>query len=133
MTKKIILISLIAVFVLLGIVCYKSWFVGFAITKYLSGRAEGKQGIIRSITIPWRSYQLHLHHWLLALIFGGVFVVNSFYILTPQIFYGFISAVVFQGIYCYEDWHRIVVRKNFLPTFEPQMPLVAESAPASSD
>jgi hypothetical protein len=126
MRKKITLISLIAVFIFLGIFSYKTWFVAFVATKYLSGRTDGKQGIVRSIIIPcWRNYQLHLHHWFLALIVGGVFVVKGFCILTPEVFYGALSAIVFQGIYCYEDWYRIIKRKNVLPTLAQPMSLVA--------
>jgi hypothetical protein len=125
MRKKIVLISGIAVFIFLGIFCYKAWFLTFAATKCLSGRRDGKQGIVRSIIIPWRSYQLHLHHWFLALIVGGVFMVKGFYILTPEVSYGFLSAVVFQGIYCYKDWYRIIKRKGVLPALPQQMSLVA--------
>lgn len=125
MRKKIVLISLIAGLLLFGILCYKSWFATFAVTKYLSGRTDGKQGIIRSVIIPWRNYQLHLHHWFLALIIGGVFMVKDFYILTPEVSYGFLSAVIFQGIYCYKDWHRIIKRKGVLPTLAQQISLVA--------
>jgi hypothetical protein len=124
MRKKIILISLIVSFLLLGMLCYKSWFAAFAVTKYLSGRTDGKQGIIRSIIIPWRNYQLHLHHWFLALIVGGVFMVKGFYILAPEVFYGFLSAIIFQGIYCYGDWYRIIKRKGVLPTLAQPMSLV---------
>lgn len=125
MRKKIILISLIAGFLLLGILSYKSWFAAFAVTKYLSGRTDGKQGIIRSIIIPWRNYQIHLHHWFLALIVGGVFMVKGFYILAPEVFCGFLSAIIFQGIYCYGDWYRIVKRKSVLPSLAQQMSLAA--------
>lgn len=125
MRKKIVLISMIAVFILLGICCYKTWFAAFVATKYLSGRTDSRQGIVRSIIIPWRNHQLHLHHWFLALIIGGVFMVKGFYILTPEVFYGCLSAIIFQGIYCYEDWHRIIKRKAVLPTLEQQMSLAA--------
>jgi len=123
MRKKIILIGLIASFLFLGIVCYKSWFATFAVTKCLSGRTDGKQGIVRSIIIPWRNYQLHLHHWFLALIVGGVFMVKGFYILAPEVLYGFLSAIIFQGVYCYKDWYRILKRKSVLPTLAQRMSL----------
>jgi hypothetical protein len=123
MRKKIVLIILIAGFLFFGILCYKSWIIAFAITKYLSGRTDGKQGIVRSIIIPWRNYELHLHHWFLALVIGGVFAAKSFYILTPEAFYGSLCAIIFQGIYCYKDWHRIMKRKTVLPTLAQQMSL----------
>ena len=125
MRKKIVLISLIAVFIFLGIFCYKTWFAAFVATKYLSGRTDGKQGIVRSIIIPWRDYQLHLHHWFLALIVGGVFMVKGFYILSPEVFYGFFSAIIFQGIYCYEDWYRIIKRKRVVPNLVQRRSLAA--------
>ena len=123
MRKKIVLISLIAGLLFLGVLSYKSWIVAFVITKSLSGRTDGKQGIVRSIIIPWRNYQLHLHHWFLALIMGGVFMLKGFYILPPEVFYGFLSAIIFQGIYCYKDWYRIIKRKGVLPTMAQQMSL----------
>lgn len=117
MRKKIVLISLIATLSLLGILCYKSWFAGFVLTKYLSGRKDGKQGIVRSITVPWRNYRLNMHHWFICLIVGGICAVKGFYIVAPEVFYGFLSAVIFQGIYCYGDWYRIVMRsRRMTPT-----------------
>lgn len=127
--KKIVLISLIASLLLLGVLCYKSLFITFVITKYLSGRTDGKQGIVKSIIIPWRTYQLHLHHWFLALVVGGVFVVKGFYILTPEVLYGSLSAIIFQGIYCYRDWYRIIRRKGVLPTLAQPMSLAADEYP----
>ncbi len=125
MRKKIILIGLTAVLIFLGIFCYKTWFATFVATKYLSGRTDGKQGIVRSLIIPWRNYRLHLHHWVLALIVGGVFAVMRFPILTPEIFYGGLSAIVFQGIYCYEDWYRIIRRRKVLPALPQPISSVA--------
>jgi hypothetical protein len=125
MRKKIVLISLIVGFCFFGVLCYKTWIIAFVITKCLSGRTDGKPGIVRSIIIPWRSYQFHLHHWLLALIIGGVCVIKGFYILAPAVSYGFLSAIIFQGIYCYGDWYRIIKRKSALPILEQRMSLAA--------
>jgi len=125
MRKKIVLISVIAGFCLCGVLCYKTLIIAFVITKYLSGRKEGKQGIVKSIIIPWRNYHFHVHHWCIALIIGGVCLVKGFYILAPEISFGFLSAIVFQGIYCYRDWYRIIKRKKALPLFEQRMSLVA--------
>ena len=127
MRKKIILISLIAVPIFLGIFSYQTWFAAFLVTKYLAGRADGKQGIARSLIISWRNHQLHLHHWLVALIVGGILAAKGFYIVTPEGFYGVVSAVVFQGIYCYKDWYRVIRRRNVLPTSAQPMSLVAET------
>jgi len=127
MRKKVILISLIAVPIFLGIFSFETWVAAFLATKYLSGRTDGEQGIARSLIIPWRNHQIHLHHWLAALIVGGILAARDFYILTPGAFYGVVSAVVFQGIYCYKDWYRIIRRRNVLPTSPQPMSLVAEN------
>jgi len=132
MRRKIVLIGLVAVFIFLGVFCYKTWFAAFFITKFLSGRTEGAQGVIRSIVIPWREYRLHLHHWFLALVVGGAFLARGLYVLTPEVFYGFVSAVIFQGVYCYEDWYRIIRRRATLPALESFMPVATGSEPALS-
>lgn len=117
MRKKIVLIGLIVGFCFFGVFCYKTWIIAFVITKYLSGRTDGKQGIVKSIIIPWGNYQFHLHHWFIALIIGGVCLVKGFYILAPEVSYGCLSAVIFQGIYCYRDWHRIIRKKKCSASF----------------
>lgn len=123
MRKKIVLISLIVGFCFCGVLCYKTWIIAFVITKCLSGRTDGKPGIVKSIIIPWRDYQFHFHHWFIALIIGGVCFVKGFYILAPQISFGFLSAVIFQGIYCYGDWYRLIKRRSALPILEQRMSL----------
>lgn len=110
MRKKIVLISLVFALLLLGIISYKGWAVGFVVTRYLSGRKDGKRGIVRSIIISWRNYRLHLHHWFISTVGAGICAVKGFSILAPDVFYGFLSAVIFQGIYCYRDWHRIIMK-----------------------
>jgi hypothetical protein len=127
MRKKTILIGLIAVFIFLGIFSYKTWFAAFAVTKYLSGRTDGKQGIVRSIIIPWRNYELHLHHWVLALILGGILTLEGICIPPPELVYGALSAIVFQGIYCYGDWYRIIRRRKVVPALAQPVSLVAEN------
>jgi hypothetical protein len=112
MRKKIVLISLIAGLFFFGVLCYKAWIAAFVVTKLLSGHTDGKQGIIKSIIIPWGNYQLHLHHWFLVFVIGAIFTATSLSIPTPEVFYGSLSAIIFQGIYCYEDWYRIIEKKE---------------------
>ena len=127
MRKKAILIGLIAVPIFLGVFSCQTWFPAFLATKYLAGRTDGQQGIAKSLIVSWRNYQIHLHHWLVALIVGGILVVRGFYIITPEAFYGVVSAVVFQGIYCYRDWYRIIRRRKVLSTSPQPMSLIAEN------
>lgn len=127
MRKKAILVCLVVVPMVLGIFSYQTWFAAFLATKYLSGRRDGEQGIVRSLIISWRDHQIHLHHWLVALIVGGILAARGFYILTPEAFYGAVSAIVFQGIYCYKDWHQVIKRRNVMPSQAQTTPLVADN------
>lgn len=75
----------------LGILCYKSWVAGFVVSRSLSGHKDGKQGIVPSIIIPWRNHGLHLHHRFLYLIGAGISAMKGFYIVAPEVFYGFLA------------------------------------------
>jgi hypothetical protein len=130
MRKKLILFGLLTAGIFWGYSFYLSWGIGFAISKFCGGGENGTPGKVRSIIIPWREYELHLHHWLLASLVGAVSAVNGFFLLSPGLFYGFLGGLAFQGLYCYTDWHRIVKSKNVLQaTLEAeQMSLAAETA-----
>ena len=91
---------------------YLSLLVGFIIAKYGGGKHSGKPGRVKSIIIHWQQYRLHMHHWVIAFLMGLVCALQGFYVITPQFFYGFLGGLVFQGIYCYDDWHRIIVRRR---------------------
>jgi len=123
--KRIVLIGVVVAFAFLGIVCYKTWLVTFVATKCLSGRAEGRQGIIKSIIIPWRHYQLHLHHWFLAVVVGAVFAATGLYFLPMNMVYGFLSAIMFQGIYCYNDWYKLIKRRSAAANLAQPASLIA--------
>lgn len=131
MRKKLVLIGFLTTGIVWGYPFYISWAIGFAITKYCSGRKNGTPGKVRSIIIPWRGYEFHLHHWLLASLAGAISAVSGFFLISPALFFGFLSGLVFQGLYCYTDWHRIVASKNVPPATlgAEQMSLAAETAP----
>jgi len=95
------LLSLQAYF---GIVC------GYLFGNFFSGKRPGKQGIIKSIIFRVGKYKLHLHHWLICL---GVFVLGVFVRFFPFSYlfpFGFLGGLIFQGIFSYPDWYRILMR-----------------------
>ena len=109
--KKIILVLLgLAVIVLISLSYHLyvgTALLGFVAGKIGGGKKEGVSGRIKSVVLSWSKYEVHLHHWLLTVIFIAIFAVSNFYIISPQPFFGFMSGLVTQGIYCYADWHRI--------------------------
>jgi len=130
--KKLILISLLAAGIGWGYLFYLCWAIGFAMSKYCGGGKDGRPGRVRSIIIPCRRYELHIHHWFLSFLLGATSGAAGFFLVAPELFYGFLSGFVFQGIYCYTDWHRIIKRKSAPLTLEQsteQVSLAAETHP----
>jgi len=114
MKRKLVFISplLAAGIILLGYLFFVGWLLGFLLTKYMAGKTSGKQGRIKSIVIPFGNYKIHFHHWLISsgiIIFSLIINVRF---LTSAVSYGVLSGSVFQGIYYYSDWHRILIARR---------------------
>jgi len=103
---------LFVVSIVIGFLSYQLTFVsglaGFVAAKWGAGKQEGKPGKVNSVVVSWRKNRLHLHHWVLASGISLACALQGVYMLTPEIFHGFLGGLVFQGIYCYGDWHRII-------------------------
>jgi hypothetical protein len=82
---------------------------GYFLTKFLAGKEPGKSGKIKSIIFNIKNWRVHLHHWLIAF---GIFNVFLFWQPQPfsQFSLGFLGGVIFQGIYCYPDWSKILIK-----------------------
>jgi hypothetical protein len=107
--RKVTIFSLFSTTIILGgYISFAFWSLGFIMAKFLGARSAGKRGIIKSIIIPLGKYELHLHHWFVGLGIGILGIVRDVYVLSPEIFYGFLGGLVFQGIFCYNDWYKIV-------------------------
>ncbi len=116
--KKLVLLGLLPSGIALGYLFYPSIVVGFVASHFCGGEASGKPGRVRSLILPLRQYELHFHHWLLASIAAVSAAVHGFSIGNPGVFYGLLSGLTFQGIYCYKDWHQIVRRRVILPALQ---------------
>ena len=101
--------------------------MGLAVSKYFSGEKDGRPGRVRSIIISWRRYELHLHHWLISSLAGAIITVEGSSLVIPELFYGFLGGSVFQGIYCYSDWYRIVKKKRYVDFGTEQVSLATEN------
>ena len=126
MKKKLVIILLTMVAgISLGYLFFLSWLLGFLASKYVAGQSSGEQGKIGSIIIPFRRWKIHLHHWLSSLCLIGISSTIGIHFLTPAITFGLLGGLAFQGIYCYGDWHVILVSRHKLkgdtlsPAIEP--------------
>jgi hypothetical protein len=111
--KRLMLLSLVPAGFSLGYLFYLGCAAGFAVCKVCGGTESGLQGRVRSIIIPIRSHELHLHHWLLSAVATTTSAIHGFSLVTPGLFYGVLGGLMLQGILCYNDWHRIVKRRVF--------------------
>ena len=102
-----ILLTIVAT-IMLGYLFFLSWLSGFLVSKYTAGKSVGEPGKVRSLVIPFRKWVIHLHHWLYSLCLIGLSFTTGIYFLAPTITYGLLGGLVFQGIYCYNDWHVIL-------------------------
>jgi hypothetical protein len=113
--KKILIISIVLAVVVLASFSYyllcAGGLLGYIGGKLCGGKKAGVRGRFRSIIFPIRHYQLHLHHWFLAIVTLAICLMGNFYVVTPQLFYGSMCGLAFQGIFCYDDWFRLVKRK----------------------
>ena len=110
--RLVSILPLLAASIILGYHFLVSWLLGFVLTRYMAGETSGKQGRIKSIVIPFGRHEIHLHHWLIA---SGIIILNLIIdarFLDSTISYGLLSGLVFQGIYCYSDWHKILITRR---------------------
>ena len=112
--RKVTLVVLLSVCIVLGYLSFLAWSVGFLLARYLGGKTVGEPcRLLQSRIIPLGKYRIHLHHWLWS---SGViiaFVVfRGAYILPSDLFCGFFGAIVFHGIYYYNDWYKILIPRK---------------------
>jgi len=128
--KPVTILSIVVVSIMLGYLFFLSCLLGFLVCKYTSGKTIGERGKVRSIVIPFRRWNIHLHHWLCAgclLVFCGI---TSAHLWTPVITYGFLVGFVFQGIYYYSDWHRIVIGRHKTKSTAVKRTRIVQNGPA---
>jgi len=85
-----------------------SWISGFLIAKHLGSKETGRRSKIPSIIIPLGMRKIHLHHWLICSMVIVVVLLRGSWFLPSDLLYGFLGGVAVQGIYYYDDWHRIL-------------------------
>ena len=109
-TNKKFLLSIPVAFISLEI--YFGIILGYFFGKFISGKKTGQKGFIKPIIINFGNYKLHLHHWLLSL---GILISNfliSFSLPFPQFSLSFLGGLMIQGILCYSDWHKILIKET---------------------
>jgi len=87
--------------------------IGYFFGKFFSGEKTGDPcaNPFRSWKFDIGKYKVHVHHWLICSLILATAVIWH-YLPVFKFSFGFLGGVIFQGISCYEDWKKIVVKKN---------------------
>jgi hypothetical protein len=113
--KKTGLVSLPVLFggIVLGYHIFLAWLLsGFVVAKCFGGRATGTKGRMPSIAFALKKRRVHLHHWLICSVTMGLAAWTGTWFLPWDSFYGFLGGMTLQGIYCYTDWHRVLILRG---------------------
>ena len=84
----------------------------YMITKYLSAKETTQPSKIPSIVLPLGKYRLHLHHWLISSAAMAIVLIQGSWFFPSDLLYGALGGVAFHGVYCYDDWHKILSLKQ---------------------
>jgi Kef-type K+ transport system membrane component KefB len=99
MKKSKIIPAILAIF---SFQIYFGAILGYYLAKNFSKK-------VRSLVFEIENWRLHLHHWLVC----SLVLISSFFfdfLSLPNFVLGFLGGMIFQGIYCYDDWHKILIK-----------------------
>ena len=95
---------------------YSFWIALGLALGYLGSKLYSKyfieNGRVDCIYIDlWKSWKLHLHHWILGAIFLViVWFIDFFYL--PSFFVGAVLGIIAHDIYDYNDWHKVLIKNE---------------------
>ena len=70
-----------------------------------------KNGKVESIFLDYGNWKIHLHHWIMGIIFLTIVWVID-YLYLPAFFAGVVCGVIIQDIYDYNDWHKVIIKNE---------------------
>ena len=87
---------------------------GYFVARFIAGRKTSSPNWkhIPSLAFSVGDWRVHLHHWLIFLAIFIAAAIASFFIVSPFAFYGFLGGVIVQGVSHYDDWPKVIVRKQ---------------------
>lgn len=85
---------------------------GYFAAHFFAGKKTSEPGRFPSLVFEVQDYRIHLHHWLVFLVVLVGATLFNFFLFTPFLFYGFFGGAIFQGLWHYEDWPRIVSKQK---------------------
>ena len=87
-----------------------SMILGYVAARFVAGHEEKATGRFPNLSFRFRSYRIHVHHWVVFSNILAVTLILHVFVVTPYIFYGFLGGIVAQGVLHYDDWREFVVK-----------------------
>ena len=70
-----------------------------------------EKGKVDCLYIDCGKYKIHFHHWIQgALLLLIVWFIDYFYL--PSLFVGVVCGIIAHDMYDFNDWHKILVKKE---------------------
>ncbi|TSC94629.1 MAG: hypothetical protein CEN87_350 [Parcubacteria group bacterium Licking1014_1] len=70
-----------------------------------------ESGKVDLVFIDCGKWKIHLHHWIMGIIFLAlVWVIDWFYL--PKFFVGVVGGIIIHDIYDFNDWYKVFLRNN---------------------
>jgi len=86
-------------------------FVGY-ISTYFGHKKITNNGVKNSVVISLGKWKIHFHHWLMGSVALLSVYISGLIEVIPKIFVGIVGGVVFHGLYLYDNWHKIIIKKS---------------------
>ena len=68
-------------------------------------------GKVDLIFIDCGKWKIHFHHWIMGAVFLAiVWIIDWFYL--PSFFAGTVLGIMAHDIYDFNDWHKIILKKD---------------------
>lgn len=106
--RRKLLISSLGVLGFISFLTMAGGLLGYSLAKWSSGEWTGRAGRIKSLRFKIGRYRFHFHHWLAGFILFFLGVFDILPLFKEALFQGAAIGIVFQGIFNYSDWYRIV-------------------------
>lgn len=84
---------------------------GYLAAKFFAGPRVNTRGRLPSAIFKLGRYKVHVHHWLFSFCILMTTATFHIFVITPEVFYGFLGGVAVQGILNYQDWNKIITRQ----------------------
>ncbi|MDD5433521.1 MAG: hypothetical protein PHE77_02585 [Candidatus Pacebacteria bacterium] len=82
------------------------------ITTHFGHKKITKDGKFNSVFINFGKWKFHFHHWLMAALAITSCWATGVLETLPKIIVGIAGGMVFHGLYLYDNWHKIIMKKE---------------------